>query len=373
MAAQVKAVSAPVMQRAMIRRVVGAFLVVAPFLIAGVLCVVLVMVLLFASGQSDQATDSAGNRCVPVVPASETSVTGLDREQLVNAQTIVAVGRAAKVPAYGWVVAVATAMQESGLRNLNYGHSDSLGLFQQRAAWGSSSQRTDPAASARMFYTGGKDAQPGLLQTKGWQSMSVTLAAQAVQKSAYPDAYAKWQQLATRVVGDPSVLSAVCAGGEGFAGDGSQGSGVFTAALAYLGTPYSWGGGGPDGPGLGFGSGADTVGFDCSSLVQYAWSKAAGLALPRVTDAQAAATTHLPRGASLRAGDLLFFHGPGDPTGSYHHVGLYDGRGNMVHAPRTGKTVEVVHDVFKDPYYSGQFALATRPGRTAVVAMGARG
>jgi cell wall-associated NlpC family hydrolase len=203
--------------------------------------------------------------------------------------------------------------------------------------------------------------------------MSLTLAAQAVQHSAFPNAYAKWQPLAMQVVGDPAVLSAVCTGGAGFVGDGSQGSRVFAAALTYLGTPYSWGGGGPNGPGLGIGTGANTIGFDCSSLVQFAWHQGSGLALPRVTDAQAVATAHLPRGAPLRAGDLLFFHDPGDPPGSYHHVGIYDGNGNMVHAPRTGKTVEVVHDVFSDPYYAAQFALATRPGGATVVAIGAHG
>jgi cell wall-associated NlpC family hydrolase len=52
-------------------------------------------------------------------------------------------------------------------------------------------------------------------------------------------------------------------------------------------------------------------------------------------------------------------------------MGIYDGNGNMVHAPRTGKTVEVVHDVFNDPYYAAQFALATRPGVVSVVAIGA--
>ncbi len=52
-------------------------------------------------------------------------------------------------------------------------------------------------------------------------------------------------------------------------------------------------------------------------------------------------------------------------------MGIYDGNGNMVHAPRTGKTVEVVHDVFSDPYNAEQFALATRPGGTAVPAIGA--
>jgi cell wall-associated NlpC family hydrolase len=373
MVAPLVAVAAQVAKRKLIRRVMRVLLVAAPVLIAGLVCIGLLLVMLFTSGQANNPANLAGNGCVSVVPASQTSVTGLAREQLVNAQTIVAVGREAKIPAYGWVVAVATAMQESGLRNLDHGDRDSLGLFQQRAGWGSDSQRMDAATSARMFYTGGQAGQRGLLQVQGWESLPLTLAAQAVQASAFPAAYAKWQSLAMQVVADPSVLSAVCTGGAGFLGDGSQGAGVFAAALRYLGTPYSWGGGGPNGPGPGFGIGGSTIGFDCSSLVQYAWQQGAGIALPRATDAQAAATSHLPPGAALRAGDLLFFHDPADSPGSYHHMGIYDGNGNMVHAPRTGKTVEVVHDVFGDPYYAAQFALATRPGGAALVAIGTRG
>jgi cell wall-associated NlpC family hydrolase len=372
MVTPVLAVAASVAKRRLMQRAVRTLLVVVPVLSVGLAGLGLLVVVLFTSGQANQAAEQGGNGCVSVVSASLASVAGLDREQLMNAQTIAAVGREAKVPAYGWVVAVATAMQESGLRSLEYGDRDSIGLFQQRAGWGSDSQRMDAAASARMFYTGGHNAAPGLLQIKGWESMPVTVAAQAVQRSAFPDAYAKWQQLAEKVVADPSVLSALCTEGGGFVGDGSAGAGVFVAALRYLGTPYSWGGGGPNGPGPGFGSGANTVGFDCSSLVQFAWQQGGGLALPRVTDAQTAATEHLPPGAPLRAGDLLFFRSPGDPAGSYHHVGISDGNGNMIHAPRTGKTVEVVHEVLKDPYYGEQFALATRPGGASVSATAAQ-
>ena len=158
MVAPLIAVAAQVAKRKLIRRVVRVLLLVAPLLIAGLACVGLLLVMLFTSGQVNNAADLGGNGCVSVVPASQTSIAGLDREQLVNAQTIVAVGRQAKVPAYGWVVAVATAMQESGLRNLDHGDLDSLGLFQQRAGWGSDSQRMDAATAARMFYTGGKNA-----------------------------------------------------------------------------------------------------------------------------------------------------------------------------------------------------------------------
>ncbi|HEY5247215.1 MAG TPA: NlpC/P60 family protein, partial [Dermatophilaceae bacterium] len=280
---------------------------------------------------------SGDNGCVSVVPAEQTSVAGLGREQLVNAHTIVAVGRDVEVPAYRWVIAVATAMQESGLRNSDHGDADSLGLFQQRVAWGSNSERTDAVASARMFYTGGKKAKTGSLQIQGWRSMTLSLAAQAVQHSAFPDAYAKWQPLALQIVGDPSVLSAVRAGGGGFAGEGSKGAGVFAAALTYLGTPYSWGSGGPNGPSRGFGNGVAKIDFDCSSLVQYAWQQGAALVLPRTADAQAGATARLPLGATLRAGDLLFFHDSADPAGSYHHGAGYAGHNCDASGLRRGR------------------------------------
>ncbi|WP_162253895.1 C40 family peptidase [Phycicoccus sp. Soil748] len=270
-------------------------------------------------------------------------------------------GRQLGVPAYGWVVAVATSLQESSLTNVPTGHLDSVGLFQQRAAWGAAADRMDPATAARMFYEGGKGSQRGLLKVKGFEAMTVTDAAQAVQASALPDAYARWEPLARQIVADPTVLSASCYSDADYAGDGTPGSNAVASALQVLGTPYSWGGGGIGGPGRGFGPGGDTVGFDCSSLVQYAYHQATGMSLPRVTDAQAAALPKVPAGSRLRAGDLLFFRSPGDPPGAFHHVGIYDGQGGMVHAPRTGKTVEVVHDVLSDPYFRSQLALVARP------------
>lgn len=83
-------------------------------------------------------------------------------------------------------------MQESRLRNLNYGDRDSLGLFQQRPSqgWGSAQQIRDPVYASEQFYK-------HLLKVDGWQQMTVTQAAQAVQKSGLPDAYAQWENLAT--------------------------------------------------------------------------------------------------------------------------------------------------------------------------------
>lgn len=116
-----------------------------------------------------------------------------------NAQTIIAVGKRLGVPSYGIIIALAAAAQESGLQNLNYGDQDSVGLFQQRpsAGWGNDAQLENPTYASELFYGGPSNPNigrtRGLLDIPGWQSMSVTQAAQAVQSSAYPLAYAKWE------------------------------------------------------------------------------------------------------------------------------------------------------------------------------------
>lgn len=127
----------------------------------------------------------------------------LTDEMTANARTIIQVGRRLGVPDRGIVIALATAMQESGLRNLPYGDRDSVGLFQQRpsAGWGSSAQLLNTDYAARLFYGGPGNPNAGrtrgLLDIAGWQSMSLTQAAQKVQISAFPDAYAKWESSAT--------------------------------------------------------------------------------------------------------------------------------------------------------------------------------
>lgn len=109
-----------------------------------------------------------------------------DPGQSQSAATIVAVGVFKKgVPARAAVVATTTAIQESKLRNLAYGDLDSLGLFQQRASqgWGTTDQIQDPIYSSGSFYN-------ALLKVPGWESMPIGEAAQEVQRSGYPDAYA---------------------------------------------------------------------------------------------------------------------------------------------------------------------------------------
>jgi len=127
------------------------------------------------------------------------TVTPLNDERRASAQIIISVGRELGVPDYGIVIALATAMQESSLRNINWGDRDSLGLYQQRpsSGWGTPEQIMDQAYSTILFFGGpsnpNRGKTKGLLDISGWQSMSLTEAAQRVQISAYPKAYAKWE------------------------------------------------------------------------------------------------------------------------------------------------------------------------------------
>jgi len=133
------------------------------------------------------------------VVSSWPAVGSWDSEQVTNAATLVEVGQQLNVPPRGWIIAVATAMQESSLRNLgdqgSHNDHDSLGLFQQRPSqgWGTAAQTLDPVYASTKFYT-------HLLGVPGWQDLPLTIAAQDVQRSAYPDSYAKWEDDAVAVV-----------------------------------------------------------------------------------------------------------------------------------------------------------------------------
>ncbi|MER5490495.1 C40 family peptidase [Streptomyces sp. NPDC002490] len=295
------------------------------------------------------------------------SVPGLTSptEQIPHARTIQATGVAMKVPVRGQIVALATALQESGLRNLDYGDRDSLGLFQQRPSmgWGTAAQIRDPVYASTRFYE-------GLLKVSGWESMTVTQAAQAVQLSGFPDAYAKWEPLATALqkalapslteadsdtgTVDVAAPPAGCeTGGGGGGGDGS-GFGPIPAGalpegyeipkdapkpvrtairwgLGALGTPYQWGGwcSAP--------RGQDPMGrCDCSSLMQASY-RAGGIGLSRTTYTQVAEGKPVAVD-SLKPGDLLFTRGT---AARPEHVGMFIGQGLILHSPRTGDVVRI--------------------------------
>ncbi|KRF36716.1 hypothetical protein [Nocardioides sp. Soil805] len=112
-------------------------------------------------------------------------VVDLSLEQAENAALITAVSVQRGLPARAASIALATAYQESDLLNIEHGDRDSVGLFQQRPSqgWGTVEQILDPMHSINAFY----DA---LVKIDGYEAMEITVAAQAVQRSAFPDAYA---------------------------------------------------------------------------------------------------------------------------------------------------------------------------------------
>jgi hypothetical protein len=132
------------------------------------------------------------------IPAGQASFTPR-ADQIRNARAIVKVGQQLHLPPRAWVIAVATACQESQLHNLgNLGarnDHDSLGLFQQRpsSGWGTPRQVTNPTYASTKFYK-------ALIRVPGWWKLPLTQSAQRVQVSAFPNHYAKWEKQAGHLV-----------------------------------------------------------------------------------------------------------------------------------------------------------------------------
>jgi len=145
-----------------------------------------------------QAPAPAAAAAPAAAPGGQLQAT-LTAEQAANAALIIRIGRELGVSDRGVAIALATAMVESGMRNLDWGDRDSLGIFQQRPStgWGAPEQILDADRSTRVFYGGQSDPNGtttrGLLDIPGWESMAFTDAAQAVQISAFPQRYGQWE------------------------------------------------------------------------------------------------------------------------------------------------------------------------------------
>ncbi|WP_433458410.1 M23 family metallopeptidase [Micromonospora sp. CA-248212] len=152
----------------------------------------------------------------PGPPIQWPAIGDWDSDQVGNAAAIVTTGARLGLPARGWVIAVAAALQESSLRNLAGGDRDSVGLFQQRPSqgWGTPAQLQDPGYASEKFFD-------KLATVSGWQAMPLTEAAQAVQVSAFPDAYATWEAPATHLVA--AIADTVNLPTDGLAGCGATG------------------------------------------------------------------------------------------------------------------------------------------------------
>jgi cell wall-associated NlpC family hydrolase len=260
-----------------------------------------------------------------------------DRQESV-ARAYIAVGKELGIPRSGQVIAIMMALQESGLRMLanpsvpaslifpNDGvgrDHDSIGSAQQRpaAGWGTVERLMDVSYNARAFFggpTGPNRGSPrGLLDVPGWQVMDKGLAAQAVQISAFPELYSRWEPAATAIV---AALEAKTA--PSFCSPSPQGppAGGASSSLSQLreeilkftqegvGGGYVWGG-------------TAFKAWDCSGYVQWIYRQA-GIELPRVDQWRVGVRTEDPQ-----PGDLVVQNpqGPND----WGHVGISAGEGMM--------------------------------------------
>ncbi|MFC8845482.1 MULTISPECIES: hypothetical protein [unclassified Micromonospora] len=151
-----------------------------------------------AAVQADKTGGDAGKLIPHGVQGAQSRI-DLDAEQTTNVKAIIAATKKTGLDERAAVISIGTALQESKLENLghlgDHNDHDSLGLFQQRpsSGWGTPEQITDPEYATTAFLK-------GLRQVDGWQDMPLTDAAQTVQVSAYPDAYAQWEQQAADLV-----------------------------------------------------------------------------------------------------------------------------------------------------------------------------
>jgi len=141
----------------------------------------------------------ANDRLLPAAVSGAQSNMQLTPTQYANATTIVRQALHMHMGLRSAVIAVATAMQESQLVNIDYGTYDSLGLFQQQPdmGWGTAAQVTDPAYASDAFLSALRQYQGN---NPGWATQPLWQAAQGVQKSGFPTAYAKWEVQAAQIV-----------------------------------------------------------------------------------------------------------------------------------------------------------------------------
>lgn len=312
------------------------------------------------SSKASTATCSPGNSsdgsstalASIVLPAKSAAGVKLDDAQLQNAATIVSVGQSLNVADSGIQVALMVSMQESNLRNLanttvaesmTYPHDgtghdhDSVNMFQQRpsAGWGTVKELMDPTYAAKAFFGGptgpNKGSPRGLLDIAGWQSLPLGVAAQTVQVSKYPGAYAKWIDASAALLKAAGTAGVSCttdttavASGSWQAPNGKTGQDLVAYAEQFVGkVPYS---------GACGSAGSPTAGWCCTGFVYYVYHQVLGIDLPSpVVSGQLAMAHQIPE-SQAQAGDLVAWVG--------HHIGIDDGKGGLLHSPDWGRKLE---------------------------------
>jgi cell wall-associated NlpC family hydrolase len=279
------------------------------------------------AGSAAASPGTAGSACAVTVTgqsgAGAANGVKLSAAQMNNARIIVAVVRERGLPEHAAEISLMTSMDESSLTVVDHGDEagpDSRGLFQQRDSWGPLSVRMDPAGSTGLFLN-------RLVTITHWQTIDPVQAAHQVQGNANAEDYRRWQAFGVDLAAalwSNTGTSVRCTGGDptvtGSANSKTQAA--LTAAHNQLGLPYCWDAGTATGPSHGAGGagcGDNTVGFDCSGLVLYAWAQA-GITLPHFTGAQYASTLgrKVPI-TQVQPGDLVFLSNAAD---GIHHVAM---------------------------------------------------
>lgn len=311
--------------------VVGALVAVVTVAVVGTSAVTTVVE---QNQQADQARAMAStcNASLGPITAGPAGSGAGDAAKLTDEQRdtvakIIAIGKERNLPPRAWQIAIQAGMTESGLRSLNYGDRDSLGIFQMRPSmgWGTPAQVTDPHYAINKFYD-------VLEKVPNWDKQRPGESAQDVERSAFPDRYHKWEPMAAHLIGNVGLVPDPTGCGQGtgvlLPAPTRQAGDAIKWALAQQGKPYQWGA-----------LTTHTNSFDCSSLMLQAY-RSVGITLPRVSRQQFRAGALLPV-EQAQPGDLLFWaYDTSDPN-TIHHVAMYLGDGKIVEAQQTGVPVHI--------------------------------
>ncbi len=329
--------------------VVGGLVVVVTVAVAGVSAVTQVATQDQQASQARAMSMQCNATLGPITAGPAGSGAGdaakLTDEQRETVAKIIAIGKERNLPPLAWQIAIQAGMTESGLRSLNYGDRDSLGIFQMRPSmgWGSPAQVTDPHYAINKFYD-------VLEKVPDWKQQRPGESAQDVERSAFPDRYHKWEPMAAHLIGNVGLVPDPTGCGEGTGefvpAPTKQAGDALQWALSQQGKPYQWG--------------ALTThqnSFDCSSLMLQAY-RSVGITLPRVSRQQYRAGAMLPI-EQAQPGDLLFWAYDTSNPDTIHHVAMYLGDGKIVEAQQTGVPVHIRPVRFGEPELMAQ---AVRPG-----------
>ncbi|WP_018686314.1 C40 family peptidase [Actinokineospora enzanensis] len=269
----------------------------------------------------------------------------LSEEQRGTVALIITIGKQRNLSSRAWQVAIQAGMTESGLRSLDYGDRDSLGIFQMRPSmgWGTAAEVTNPTYAINKFYD-------VLLALPDWDTQRPGDSAQDVERSAFPDRYHRWEPMAAFLIGELGQVANYTGCGEGLGAllpaPTAAAGGAMQFALSQQGKPYLWAA-----------SIDQQDSYDCSSLMLQSY-RSAGVLLPRTSREQYHAGALLPV-EQAQPGDLLFWaYDESDPS-TIHHVAMYLGDGKIVEAQQTGVPVHIRPVSFTEGELMNQ---AVRPG-----------